>query len=56
MSGRGGNITSSVRRIDPSRKGGVRKNKRESGGTVRRRGKGEEKKNIRSVEWNINNP
>ena len=54
---RGGNITSCVRRmcrdtqgIHPSRRGDVRKNKRECGGMVNIRGKDEEKKNIRSVE------
>ena len=43
MSGRGGNITSSVRRMcsntqgtHPSRRGGVRKNKHEGGGMVKR--------------------
>ena len=60
MSGRGGNITSSVRRMcndtqrtHPSRRDGVRKNKHEDGGMVKKRGKDEEKKNNRSVEWNI---
>ena len=61
MSGRGGNITSSVIRIcsntqgtHSSRSGGVRKNKPEGEGMVKRRGKKKEKKNNRSVEWNIN--
>ena len=59
VSGKRGNITSSVRRMcsdtrgtHPSR-GGVRKNKRGGGGMVEGRGKEEEKKNNRSVEWNI---
>ena len=63
MSGRGGNITSFVRRMcsdtqgtHPNRRSGVRKNKREDGGVVKRRGKEEEKKNNRSVEQkSINN-
>ena len=60
MSGRTGNVTSSVRIIcsdtqgtRPSRRGGIGKNKHEGGGMVKRREKEEEKKN-KSVEWNIN--
>ena len=61
MSGRGGNITSSTRRmcsntqgIHLNRRGGVWKNKREGGGMIKRRRK-EEEKNNRSIKWNINN-
>ena len=61
MSGRGGNIASSVRKMcsdtqgtHSSGRGCVMKNKREGGGIVKRRGKEEEKKN-RSVGWNIKN-
>ena len=62
MSGKRGNVTSSVRRMRsntqgtyPSGRGGVKKNKGEGGGMVKRRGKEEEKENNRSVEWNIKN-
>ena len=51
MSDRIANITSSVRNmcsdtqgIHPSRRGGVRKNKREGGGMVKRRGKRKKRK------------